>query len=147
MVPLGIVLIVLGVAFIISEFFTGSGLLMGIGIVSTIAGLALLIFGRSAAFQVNWLLVTIIGIIVVGILAFIIWRIKRTYHRQVATGKEDLKGKTAIVKEQLNPEGTVLVQGELWTAVSGSGKIKSGEEVIVTGIDRLRLSVVKKEKK
>ena len=58
----------------------------------------------------------------------------------------DLKGKTAIVKETLNPKGTVFYQGELWNAESKSGKIETGEEVIIENVDGLMLNVVRKQK-
>lgn len=144
MIPLGIVLLVMGVILIIGEFFTGSGLLMGIGIICLIIGLVLLIF--ETTFQIEWWLVILVGVIVAGILAFIIQRIRKTYHRQATTGREDLKGKIATVRQTLNPEGTVFYQGELWNAVSSSGKIQSGDEVIITGIKGLKLFVEKKEK-
>ncbi len=147
MINLGIVLIVLGVLLIIGEFFTGSGVLMGIGIACVIAGLIFLVFGRSSTFQLSWWVVVIVSVVILGTLAFVIQRTRTTYRRQVATGREDLKGKTAVVKEILNPEGTVLFQGELWNAVSESGKIEPGEEVVITRVDGLKLSVVKKEDK
>jgi membrane-bound serine protease (ClpP class) len=60
------------------------------------------------------------------------------------TGKEDLMGKTAIVKEALRPEGTVFYDGELWNAVSKSGHIEPGEEVIIENVNKLTLTVAKK---
>jgi membrane-bound ClpP family serine protease len=56
-------------------------------------------------------------------------------------------GRTAIVKELLNPEGTVLFEGELWTAKSISGNIQPEEEVIIIKVDKLLLTVRKKESK
>jgi membrane protein implicated in regulation of membrane protease activity len=68
----------------------------------------------------------------------------RTYRNQTITGKEDLIGKTVLVKETLNPEGTVVYEGDLWTAASDSGAIESGEEVIITEVKGLKLFVKKK---
>jgi membrane-bound serine protease (ClpP class) len=86
----------------------------------------------------------IIIVLVVAFLVFAVFRIVNTYHLQATTGKEDLKGKIAIVKEALDPEGTVIYQGELWTAVSDSGKIGSEEEVTITKVNGLKLLVTKK---
>jgi membrane-bound serine protease (ClpP class) len=146
MVALGILLIVLGVGLIIGEFFTGSHLLVALGIVFALLGLIFWATSGTDWLQVNWWLVALILIIVFGILGLAVFRIRNTFHRQVTTGKEDLKGKTAIVKEPLKPEGTVLYKGELWNAISTSGKIESGAQVVIIGVDGLTLSVTKKEK-
>jgi membrane-bound ClpP family serine protease len=147
MVPLGVVLIALGVILIIGEFFTGSGILMGMGVVCLIAGIIFWVFGRSDTFQVSWWMLAVISIFVIGALAFVVQHTRTSYRRQVATGKEDLKGKTALIKTSLDPEGTVLFQGELWNAKSISGLVQPGEEVTITGVDGLTLMVAKKEKK
>ncbi len=90
-----------------------------------------------------WLIV----IIVIGIAAFlavaIIWGI-RAHQQQVSAGREDLVGKTAEVKIALEPKGVVFVEGERWTAVSEKSRIKSGEEVVITKVEGLKLWVTKK---
>jgi membrane-bound ClpP family serine protease len=96
--------------------------------------------------QASWWLITIIIVIVVALLALVIVLIVRTYKRQAATGREDFIGKTALVKEQLAPEGIVLFQGELWTAVSISGSIEVGEEALITKIEGMKLIVTKIKK-
>lgn len=144
MIALGIILLVLGIGLVIGEFFTGTYVLIGTGAFFLIAGVVFLATAGSGWFHVNWWLVSIILVILVGVLAIIVQRIRSTYHYQVTTGKEDLKGKTALVKEPLDPKGTVLFQGELWDAISSSGKIPAGEEVIITGVDNLTLFVKRK---
>ena len=86
-------------------------------------------------------------LIAIAIAAFIaistIWGIQA--HRQpVSSGKEGFIGKTAEVKTILNPKGTVLIEGELWSATSEGDEIQLGEEVVITKIDRLKLWVIKK---
>jgi membrane-bound ClpP family serine protease len=51
-----------------------------------------------------------------------------------------------MVKVALNPEGTVFFKGEHWTAISESGEVKAGEEVVIKRIDGLTLYVIKKQK-
>jgi membrane-bound serine protease (ClpP class) len=143
----GVLMILLAFGLFIAEFFTpGFGLLFGGGIVSMIIGSLILFQGGSPLFKVDWWLIALVIIIVAGFVAFAVFKIVNTYHRQAATGKEELKGKTAIVREALDPSGRVFYQGELWTAVSDSGKILPGEEVVITRVDGLRLSVTKKVK-
>jgi len=90
-----------------------------------------------------WLII----IILIGIAAFlavtIIWGI-RAHHHQVSAGREDLVGKTAEVKIALEPKGVVFIQGERWKAISEKGRIESGEEVVITKVEGLKLWVTKK---
>ena len=90
----------------------------------------------------------LIALVAIGVVAFlaitIIWGI-RAHRYQVSAGREDLVGKSAIVKTALEPQGVVFVEGEHWIAVSEKDRVEAEEEVIVTKIDRLKLWVVKKE--
>jgi len=92
-----------------------------------------------------WLIV-IIAIIVAAFIVFVAQRVVLAHRRQVATGREELIGKTAVVKVALAPEGEVFLKGELWTAASEKGRVEPGEEVIITKVDGLKLYVTKKEK-
>ena len=89
-----------------------------------------------------------IAIIVIFIVAFlaiaIIWGI-RAHRTQATTGREELVGKTAVVREALEPEGTVFLKGERWRAISDKGRVEPGETVIITKVDGLTLWVTKKE--
>ena len=86
-----------------------------------------------------------VPVAIVGFIAIaVIWGI-RAHRHQVLAGKEDLIGKTAIVKVTLQPKGIVFIQGEQWTAVSETGRVEPGEEVIINKVDSLRLYVAKKE--
>jgi membrane-bound serine protease (ClpP class) len=89
-------------------------------------------------------LIAVVSIIVVVFLYFaVVWTL-RTYRKQVAAGREDLIGKTAVVKTALEPKGMVLVEGERWTAVIDKGSALPEEEVIVTRVDGLKLIVTRK---
>jgi membrane-bound serine protease (ClpP class) len=91
-----------------------------------------------------WLIVVVI-ICGAALIAFVVQRIVRAHQKQVAAGREELVGKTAEVETELNPRGIVLIEGERWAAISEKGRVKPGEEVIVTKVDGLKLMVVKKE--
>lgn len=55
-------------------------------------------------------------------------------HRKAMTGDVDLIGATAVVEITLEPEGAVLVRGELWRARSHTGtQALRGESVLVVG--------------
>ena len=55
-------------------------------------------------------------------------------HKKAGTGELDLVGAVALVETNLEPEGSVLVRGELWGARVRSGAtVKSGCDVRVVG--------------
>ncbi|TET16583.1 MAG: nodulation protein NfeD [Dehalococcoidia bacterium] len=141
----GIALITLAGGLLIAEVFTpGFGLLAGGGITALVFGFLILFSGRPTLFQPDPWVIPTIAISIGAVLAFIIYHVVRAHRRQATTGREELLGKKAVVKAALEPEGTVLHQGELWTAVLDEGKAKPGEEVIITKFDGLRLYVTKK---
>ena len=90
-------------------------------------------------------LIAISAIIVVVFLYFVITWTLKTYRKQVSAGREELIGKTAVVKIALEPKGVVLVEGERWTAVIDKGRAEPEEEVIITKVDGLKLMVTKKQ--
>ena len=141
----GVLLIGLAFILFITEIFTTSfGLLTGGGIIALVFG-SLILFKGGPLFQVNPWLIASLAIFITIIFVFVISRIVRAHHRQAYTGKEELVGKRALVKVALEPEGMVLFKGERWTAISESGPVKAGEEVIITGMDGLILQVTKKQ--
>lgn len=91
-----------------------------------------------------WVIVVIV-ICGAALVAFVVQRIVRAHQKQVSAGREELVGKTAEVETVLDPKGIVLIEGERWAAISEKGRVKPGEEVIVTKVDGLKLRVVKKE--
>ena len=142
----GVLLIVLAFGLFIAEIFTTSfGLLTGGGIVALVLGALILFPLGSPVFSINpWLLATLV-IVITGLFTFVISRVIRAHRRQASTGREELIGKTAVVKVALNPEGTVLFKGERWTAISEAGRVRPGEEVTITKVDGLVLRVTKKQ--
>ncbi len=141
----GILLILLAFGLFIGEVLTTTfGLFTAGGIAALILGSLILFPGGGPLFQVNpWLIATVVTIVTI-VFIFVISRIIRAHRRAASTGREELIGKTAVVKEALAPEGTVLLKGELWTAISEKGRVKPGEEVMVTEVDGLILQVTKK---
>jgi len=91
----------------------------------------------------TWLVVTLLVCLVAFIAVSIIWGI-RAHRRHISAGWEELVGRTAEVRIALEPKGTVFLEGEQWMAVSESGRVEPGEEVIITKVDGLKLYVTKK---
>jgi len=84
--------------------------------------------------RLNWVLFSIILALVMALIIFIILRVLDTYQHQVTTGEEDLKGKTAVVRKH-KPARNIFYQGDLWTAISNSGPLEPGEEVIISKVE------------
>ena len=143
----GILLIVLAFGLFIAEIFTTSfGLLTGGGIIALVLG-ALILFPLGTPFAVNPWFIAAMAITIALVFVFVISHVIRAHRRQAYTGREELIGKTAIVKVALDPEGMVLFKGERWTAEVDEGRVKPGEEVVITKYEDLKLYVSKKQKK
>ncbi|HKR61401.1 MAG TPA: NfeD family protein [Pyrinomonadaceae bacterium] len=57
-------------------------------------------------------------------------------HKKSGTGKIQLLGAPAVAETELDPEGTVLIAGELWRARSVDGTtIPASQRVEVAGIE------------
>ena len=91
-----------------------------------------------------WLIATLIICVVAFVAITIIWGI-RAHRCRISAGSEELVGRTAEVKVALEPKGVVFIEGEQWTAISESGRVEPGEEVIISKVDGLKLYVTKKQ--
>ncbi len=144
----GVLLIMLAFGLFIAELFTPAfGILTAGGLVSLVIGSLILFSGASPQMEVNRGLIGAVTVLVGAFVVFVIGAIVRGQRRRVVTGREALIGKTATVKTELAPKGTVLVDGELWTAIIDEDKAKPGEEVTIVGVEGLKLTVTKKTKR
>ena len=88
-----------------------------------------LVVGTGVAIAIGFLL----------ILSFVI----RAQIKPVEVGAMSLVGRTAEVRSDLSPGGTVQVGGELWSATleNEEDEIASGEKVDIVGVEGIRLRV------
>jgi len=143
----GIALILLALGLFVTEYFTHSyGLLTAGGITSLVIG-SLILFSHSPEVELNKGLIAGVTAGITAFAIFAIGAIVRGQRRRKATGAEGMIGEIAIAKTPLDPTGTVLAEGELWTAASEGGKVTPGEEVIISRVEGLKLWVAKKSKK
>ena len=143
----GVALIVLAIGLFVAEFFTSSfGLFSAGGAAALVFG-SLILFTHSPGVEVNRGLIAGVTVGIVAFAVFVVGAIVRGQRRRKATGAEGMIGKTAIAKTPLNPTGTVLAQGELWTAIAENDTIAPGEEVTITKVEDLKLWVTKRSKK
>jgi len=85
-------------------------------------------------------------VLAVAFIIFIVYAIVRGQRRKLSAGVEEMIGKEAVVRTTLKPKGTVLVEGELWTAIAEDSTIEPGEEVIITRTEGLKLWVTRKSR-
>jgi len=132
----GIALIVLAVGLFVAEYFTPTfGLLTAGGIAALVIG-SLILFSHSPGIEVDKRLIAGVVAGVTAFAIFVLGAIIRGQRRRKATGAEGMIGEIAIAKTPLDPTGTVLAQGELWTAASEGDRIAPGEEVIITKVEQ-----------
>ena len=65
----------------------------------------------------------------------------RALRRKPLVGLLNMVSSKGEVVSSLVPEGMVRIKGELWRAESASGRLDTGEKVIVVGQDGLKLTV------
>jgi len=141
----GLALIALGVALLVTEFFTGvSGVLGTGGLVAFVTGSIILIDTDASSYTIPLPLVGTValvgaaGLLVVGRLAYVARR------RPVVSGREYLIGAIGVVLEG-EGDSYARVQGETWKVRSGR-ILRAGERVRVTGIEGLVLEVEPEQK-
>jgi membrane-bound serine protease (ClpP class) len=116
----------------------------------TFAGVGTLIAGALVLFnvppgspygKVSVPLVVATGLVTGAFFAFIVAQGLRAQKLQPITGVETLIGREGAVRGALDPEGTVWVAGELWTAVTDDPPLAVGERVEIVAVEGLRLRV------
>lgn len=142
----GILLILLGLLFLLVEIKVMSyGLLTFAAVISIFLGSTMLFKNASGVsgigIDTGVLIMNMAGlVIVVLILAYIV---VKAHMKKVETGAEAMVGEKGRAETDLSPKGKVLVEGELWDAVSVEGNIEKGSEIEVIGLDGFKLKVKK----
>lgn len=142
---LGLALIGLGIVLLLLELFNPThGLLTFAGLVAFAAGSFFLIDVEEAP-HVGRISLELIGGTVGATALFFGLALKKTFEAKRAkpkTGAESLVGERGVVREKLDLEGLVDLQGELWTAVADN-PIDAGTDVIVTRVESNKIFVRK----
>ena len=138
----GLLLIVFGIVLLIAEIKVVShGVLTIGGIISILLGSMLLVKTAELPLPVSWTVIIPVVTVTAGIFVFAVSAGVRAQMQQPTTGAAGLLHAVGVSKTPLDPEGQVIVQGELWTAVVNGPGIAAGEHVRVIGVDGLRLRV------
>jgi membrane-bound serine protease (ClpP class) len=144
----GVALILLAFALFVAEVFVSGFGVLGIGgAIALILGGLLLTSTSNPDFQVNrWLIygmATVIAVFFMMVMSALI----RSRRAPAYMGPQALIGRQAVARSALNPEGIVFLEGARWRAEAEGAAIQEGEQVTVTDVQGLKLTVRKAEER
>ncbi len=140
----GMALMLLAMGLFVAEYFTASfGILTAGGVAALVLG-SIILFSRTPGVEVDTRLIALVtaGAATFGV--FVLGAIIRGQRRPKVTGSEGMLQGLAIARTPLTPRGTVLAEGELWSAVAEGEHVAPGEEVTIVSVDRMQLRVRKR---
>lgn len=137
----GLLLILLGIAFMILELYVTSYGVIGIGgVIAFIIGSVMLFDMNDENFRLSWTLVGTMSALSLGFFLIVINLAIKAFQGKIVSGKEGLIGAIGVVITIKDSTPVVRVQGELWD-VTCSDLLKEGDHVIVKDVDGLMLLV------
>jgi membrane-bound serine protease (ClpP class) len=135
----GVALIALAIVFFLAEVKVAShGMLAAGGVISMLLGSLFLFQGETARVSVGLIIGATLA--TAAFFLFIVGAGLRAQRRRVRSGAEGLVGTRATVVERLAPNGWVRLGDARWSA-RAEGVVEVGQEVEITGVERLTLSV------
>src|SRR4051794_9570977 len=99
---------------------------------------------RDAGHDLPVATIVIAGVLLAGFIVFASRKAIAAHRDEpVRTGSEELIGSTGEVREPLDPEGQIFIQGALWKArvADGGVRVDPGKRVTVKSVDGLELLV------
>jgi membrane-bound serine protease (ClpP class) len=140
----GLALIVFAIILFVADLKVAShGILTVGGLIALILGSMMLIRSDSALefIQISWSVILTCAALSLLFFMFVIGFGLRALQSKPSTGSEGLLGEIGDALTTLNPDGRIRVHGEIWNAVSVSGKIPKDARVKVVGLENLTLRV------
>ncbi|MBW1865080.1 MAG: nodulation protein NfeD [Deltaproteobacteria bacterium] len=137
----GILLILLSIIFFILEIKVMSyGMLSVAGVVSLLLGSLMLFKGNGPQAQLSWHILIPTLLVVSGFFVTVAGLAFKAQISRPQTGSGGLVDEVGLVKKRIDPDGKVLVHGELWYA-RAKEPIEEGAQVRVVAVDNLVLDV------
>lgn len=142
----GLLLILLAIVMFIAEIKVPSyGMLTVGGVISMILGSLMLFKTDIPSMQVSLWVILPTALVTAGFFAGVVGMAWKTRHQKSVSGIEGFIGLEGTARTEINPLGQILIQGEIWEAVS-SEPIRKGETVEVTAIEGLKLHIKRSNK-
>ncbi|HVP55457.1 MAG TPA: nodulation protein NfeD [Candidatus Eisenbacteria bacterium] len=130
------------VMFALEAKFATHGVLGVAGIALMTIGGLLLVDGPIPEMRVKLWTALSVSIPLGGITVFLMSIALKARRHKIMTGEQGMIGSIGEARTDIDPEGKVFVQGELWNAHAPS-RVQIGEHVVVRKIDGLELEVEK----
>jgi membrane-bound serine protease (ClpP class) len=141
----GVVLILFGIGLFVADIkATTHGVLTIGGLVALLAGSTFL-FTPEFGPGLNPAVMLLVAAACFGFFVLVLRKVIAARLRPAFTGGDSILGSVGAVREDLDPEGMVLVQGALWKAVAQGPPIVTGSRVTVVGRSGLTLQVAAAE--
>ncbi len=140
----GLILILMGIAFIITEAFIPSFGALGLGgIVAFVVGSIMLIDSNTGGFTLILPVIVSLTLITIGFLVLLIQLALRARRRPIVSGREELIGSKAQVLKKEGDEHRfrVRIHGELWQ-IESDYPLHPGQQVKVIELNDLILKVI-----
>ena len=132
----GVVLVLFGTGLLVADVFTPThGVLTAGGIAGLFLGLLTLFDIPDPAVGLSWSTIVLTVGTVAALFLFVLAKGLLAQRGPPVTGASSLVGAVGTARTDLEPQGTVFVQGEYWSARSLEGQIPAGHSVIVEGLD------------
>jgi membrane-bound serine protease (ClpP class) len=119
----------------------GHGVLTVGGVIAFVFGAILLTERQAPVLQISLRLIIAVAVLLAGFFLFAVGAGVRAQRAAPRSGGARLMDAIGITRSRLDPDGTVHVQGEEWSAVAVNGPIESGQRVRVVGVEGLRVRV------
>jgi membrane-bound serine protease (ClpP class) len=143
----GLALIVFAIVLFVADLKVAShGILTVGGVISLILGSMMFIRSDSALefIQISWSVILTCSALTLLFFMFVIGFGLKALRSKPSTGSEGLVGEIGESLTILNPNGRVRIHGEIWNAISVSGKIPKDVQVRAVGLENLTLRVEEK---
>ncbi|MFZ7124786.1 MAG: NfeD family protein [Desulfobacterales bacterium] len=142
----GILLILLAIVLFVLEIkVTSYGLLSIAGVVCLALGSLMLFESPDPALRISMNVIIVTVFVVSSFFLGVIWLVLKSHMVRARTGESGLIGAVGVVKRALEPEGKVMVHGELWKARSEL-PLAEGTRVRIASVEGLTLNVEPEER-
>jgi len=137
----GLLLIILGIAFMVLEVFIAGFGILGIGGVAAFAFGSMLLFdAKTLGSGISIPLIIAFSLVSLGFFIFVVRFLLKSRRVKIVTGIDEMVGATAEVLESKKDEYRVRCHGEIWYATSDS-MLEVGQYVRVKSLSGLVLHV------
>jgi membrane protein implicated in regulation of membrane protease activity len=110
-----------------------------------LVAIVLWLLPRFFSIKIPWWGLAILMVALAAVSATMYRAGRQTFFIKPKVAAENIIGSTGTVTRPLDPEGYVKVQGVLWKAICKESELAVGYEVVVIGMEGLRLIVKPKK--